>query len=121
MGRGEISLWGANWSGDILIGPRPMDLQLTVKNGIQMLEQLRCIISTEIHQKLRDMVLDPEKGDKLVFTLSEKGEFNAKAYGKVLFTPGPAQRWAKTIWHAALVSNCAGGVGLLWEDVWIAH
>lgn len=75
LGRGDLSFWGDNWIGTQLIGPQPLDMNITVREGLNIMHQFDQLIPLETKHKIHGVVLDPNKEDRLVFTLADNGKF----------------------------------------------
>lgn len=114
VGRGDISFWGVNWIGEILHGPLPCDLSLTLWEAWPILYQLRHFIHPKHHDQLARMNLSPNKTDRLVFTLSVSGDFSSKLYAGEIRTKGVKRPWASKVWLLTLPPKIAT---FLWKLV----
>lgn len=43
LGRGDLSFWGDNWIGTQLIGPQPLDMNITVREGLNIMRSTNSI------------------------------------------------------------------------------
>lgn len=75
---GGISFWCANWCGEVLnptLGPT-----LTVREGLQNIEQLEYLLTYEQISRIQLVELDPSEEDKLIFSYPSSGKFTVSKY-----------------------------------------
>lgn len=66
--------------GEILYGPLPCDVNLRVREAVPILTQLLHAIPSPLHSKIHEIVLQMNKDDRLIFSITEDGNFNSKCY-----------------------------------------
>lgn len=102
VGRGEISFWNDNWPGEILIGPLPCDIHLTVRNGLPIIDQLQHYLPDHLKAKVYEIFISDQHQDQLQFSCMKNGEFSSKKYMEVIRTTGHKRSWADIVWHTFL-------------------
>lgn len=112
IGAGEILFRRDNWAGERLEGPQPYDETLTVAQGLQILEELQEYIPTHFITRIKKVQLDITQPDRLVFTATESGKYNSKAFKALVRPHGIVRTWAKCIWHRSLPPNISA---FLWK------
>lgn len=112
IGKGNIGFWTENWAGEILGGPLPCDIGLTVAQGLQVREDLLEYIPSHLHGVVREPRTDSRKEDRLIFTLLESGNFSTKEYIKYTREPANARMWPHRIWNPSILPNVAS---FLWK------
>lgn len=69
------SFWLDNWTGQILLGPQPVDANLTIAQGLAIYEDIKNLIRDRNHGEIEQAVLAMETPDKLIYTPSDCGIF----------------------------------------------
>lgn len=78
VGKGNISFWCCDWSGEIL--QPSFDRDLTVKHGLQNLHEISHLLMYDQLDRIWNIVLDLNEDDKLVFSLTSSGNFSTSKY-----------------------------------------
>lgn len=87
IGKGDISFWDDNWTGEILIGPLPCDVQLMVREATQIIDDLRPYIPRHQVAKINAICINPHEKDLLKFSISENMKFSTSLYTRHLHIP----------------------------------
>lgn len=80
VGSRQRRFWLDNWTGEILQGPLPVDGNLFIAHGLEIISDLWQFIPTRLQNQIVTHVLTPTKPDTLVFTPSPHGKFCIKEY-----------------------------------------
>lgn len=97
LGRGDISFWCSNWSGEVL--QPSFNADVTVKQGLQNLHQVAHLFTYEQLEDFGLIELDPEEDDKLIFEHTPTGKFSVGTYIAASREGGPAVEWARLVWN----------------------
>ncbi|XP_012857064.1 PREDICTED: uncharacterized protein LOC105976340 [Erythranthe guttata] len=108
VGRGAVKFWSENWLGEQLTGPLPCDARLTVVEALTHIEDYLPIIPIHWHDKIRQIILDLNSPDRLIFTLTQNGEFSSKAYCNHIRVIGRQHQWADRIWSKFITPKTSG-------------
>ncbi|KAL3629954.1 hypothetical protein CASFOL_026266 [Castilleja foliolosa] len=100
IGRGQISFWTANWSGEI-IDPYN-NPQLKVCDAIQDLDKISSCLAADQLNRAKMIVLDVQQDDILLCTPSDTGKFSVQKYIQENVTKRSNPYWAKLIWHKTI-------------------
>lgn len=100
--RGEISFWNDNWLGEILIGPLPCDIHLTVRDGLPIIDQLQHYLPDHLKAKVCEIFISDQHQDQLQFSCTKNGEFSSKKYMEVIRPAGHKRSWVDIVWHTFL-------------------
>ncbi|XP_012848003.1 PREDICTED: uncharacterized protein LOC105967963 [Erythranthe guttata] len=112
VGRGAIKFWTDNWLGEVLVGPLPSDNNLTIAEAWPQFADLLQIIPQEWHEKMKKITLEMNKPDRLIFTLTQSGEFSSKEYWRHINMPRLRVSWTTRIWQPYLPHRTSG---FLWK------
>lgn len=78
VGKGAISFWRTNWIGEVL---QPnFSMALTVKQGIENMDQISYLLSYEQLERIGLIELEPEEDDIMIFEPSPIGKFSVAQY-----------------------------------------
>ncbi|XP_012842530.1 PREDICTED: uncharacterized protein LOC105962752 [Erythranthe guttata] len=108
VGSGDIRFWADNWVGEVLVGPLPSDHTLTVATAMQHLSEYLKLIPPSLHESVRKVTLDPDQPDRLIFTLTQSGDFSTKEYWRHIRVLGRREAWTNRIWHQFLPHKTCG-------------
>ncbi|XP_012837647.1 PREDICTED: uncharacterized protein LOC105958184 [Erythranthe guttata] len=103
IGCGEINFWTDNWIEEQLIGLLPYDNNLTVAAAFHNISEFMQFIPFRLLDKISRVRLDTNIPDRLIFTLSQNGEFSCKAYYNHLRIWGRRESWTDRIWFKYLL------------------
>lgn len=105
VGSGQRWFWLDNWIREILHGPRPVDGNLTIAQGLNIIYDLWCNIPPRLQERIRSTVLMPTELNKLVFVPKPHGTFSLKEYLEHTRIRGIEQRWATWVWNPCFSPN----------------
>ncbi|XP_012835531.1 PREDICTED: uncharacterized protein LOC105956232 [Erythranthe guttata] len=108
VGSGDIRFWADNWVGEVFVGPLPSDHTLTVATAMQHLSEYLKLIPPSLHESVRQVTLDPDQPDRLIFTLTQSGDFPTKEYWRHIRVLGRREAWTNRIWHQFLPHKTGG-------------
>lgn len=80
VGSGQRRFWLDSWTEEILHGPQPVDGNLSIAQGLEIILKLWCIIPPRIDDQIHSTVLMPTEPGKLIFTPSSHSTFSIKEY-----------------------------------------
>lgn len=93
IGKGDVSFRCACWYGEVL---NPIfGLELTVKEGVQSIQQIEHFLTYEQLSNISVIEVDPHEENKLIFSLNSLGKFPISK-SRVASPPVP---WARYFWH----------------------
>lgn len=75
----SLSRWVVG-SGEILLGPLPVDRNLTIAQGMDIISELWDNIPSRLHAQIRTTSITPAEPDSLIFTPTIHGKFTTKEY-----------------------------------------
>lgn len=64
-------------------------------HGLQLLDDMMEFIPLQLQEMARNIQVDNTKEDRLIFILTESGEFSSKAYHNDMMASFHIRRWAK--------------------------
>ncbi|XP_012855085.1 PREDICTED: uncharacterized protein LOC105974516 [Erythranthe guttata] len=117
IGKGNIKFWRENWLGERLNCPTFLNHEITVREGLDRLEELLQYIPPSLQIGVQHVVLRPDKDDELMCTLSSSGEFYAKDYWELLAVTGGRHQWAERLWKPYIPFNSSA---FLWKGFHLA-
>lgn len=112
VGDGSVSLWAENWSGVVLDGPRPVDVSLSVRDALPILDQLLLLVPSSQHDNIWRMQLQPQLSDRLMCTLTKSEALTIKYFWEDIHLRQPKIAWASKIWHPWIPKKVSG---LVWK------
>lgn len=81
-------------------------------HGLRLLDNMVEFIPPQLQEMARNIQVDNTKEDRLIFILTESGEFSTKAYHNDMMAPFHIRRWAKWVWNPILPPNISS---FLWK------
>lgn len=81
VGSGNAKFWVDNWLGQALVGPQPVDADLSIKQGLEIIDELKEFIHANLLAQISSVSLDSRK-HTLIYMPSDRGRFSTKEFMK---------------------------------------